>query len=81
MGMSLTPARTARLFAGLGTQQQAFPSSGRPVPLPHCPACRRRPSEIVLKADGSAVDFDECGHRFTLTRAALLAGLAAQRSV
>ncbi|MFK0125566.1 hypothetical protein ACIQSP_19905 [Streptomyces nigra] len=80
MGASLTPARAARLFADLGTQQQAFPSSARPVPLPHCPVCRRRPSSIVLKADGSAVDFGECGHRFTLARSALLAGLAAQRS-
>ncbi|MGW2284917.1 hypothetical protein [Streptomyces phaeochromogenes] len=50
------------------------------MPLPHCPACRRRPHQIVIKADGTRVDFDRCGHAFTLTREALLTRLVAQLS-
>ncbi|MFC8201350.1 hypothetical protein ACFUTV_39035 [Streptomyces sp. NPDC057298] len=81
MAILLAPARTARLFAAVAVQQQAFPSKPHPVPLPHCPACRRRPNRIVIEAYGTRVDFDRCGHVFTLTREALLAGLAAQRTV
>ncbi|MCX4906852.1 hypothetical protein [Streptomyces sp. NBC_00878] len=81
MSILLTPARTARLFAAVAAQQQAFPSKQHPVPLPSCPACRRRPQQIVIEAYGTRVDFDQCGHVFALTREALLAGLAAQRAV
>lgn len=81
MAILLTPARTARLFAAVAAQQQAFPSKQHPVPLPHCPACRRRPRQFILKADGTGLDFVGCGHTFTLTREALLAGLAAQRAI
>ncbi|TRO58545.1 hypothetical protein [Streptomyces sp. IB201691-2A2] len=81
MAILLTPARTARLFAAVAVQQQAFPSQQHPVPLPHCPACRRRPHQFILKADGTSLDFIGCGHAFALTREALLAGLEAQRAV
>lgn len=79
MGIFLAPARTAQLFAAIEAQQQ-FLTEQRPVPLPHCPACRRRPSTITIAADGSRVSFAGCGHGFRLTREALLAGLAAQRT-
>ncbi|XVV32958.1 hypothetical protein ACQPXT_01105 (plasmid) [Streptomyces sp. CA-100214] len=80
MAFSLAPARTARLFADIAAQQQQFPTPNYPVPLPCCPACRMRPLAINIKADGSRVDFNQCGHEFSLSREALLAGLRAQRS-
>lgn len=80
MALALSPARTARLFSDIASQQQTFPTQERPTPLPHCPTCRRRPNQIVLKADGTRIDFDDCGHAFTLSRAALLVGIAAQRT-
>lgn len=80
MGIFLAPARTAQLFAAIEAQQQQFLTEQRPVPLPRCPACRRRPSTITIAADGSRVSFTGCGHGFRLTREAMLAGLAAQRT-
>ena len=80
MAFSLSPARTARLFADIAAQQQQFPTEERPVPLPRCLACRQRPCSITIKADGSLVAFDQCEHRFRLTREALLEGLRAQRA-
>lgn len=89
MTRSLTPARTAQLFADLNAQQRELldeivaagpePHEAPSISLPHCPACRRRPQQIVIKSDGTRVGFDRCGHAFTLTREALIAGLAAQR--
>jgi len=86
----LSPSRTARLFTDLDDQQCDLlgelaaagpdPVEDPSVLLPHCPSCRRRPRQIILKGDGTRVDFIGCGHAFTLTREALLAGLAAQRS-
>jgi hypothetical protein len=87
----LSPTRTARLFSDLDNQQRdllaelvaAGPDrvEDPAVPLPHCPACRRRPERIVTEVYGTRIDFDRCGHVFTLTREALLAGLEAQRTV
>jgi hypothetical protein len=77
----LSVARTARLFTDLSAQQQALPSKQHPVPLPPCPACHHRSSEITLKADGTSIRFANCAHIFSLTREAFLAGLAAQRAV
>lgn len=79
--ITLQPARAARLFADLDAQQNQRPSKTRPVPLPNCPACALRPDEIVLWADGRRVTISGCGHDFSLTREALLAGLAAQRTI
>ncbi|WP_405653963.1 hypothetical protein [Streptomyces sp. NBC_00019] len=90
MTIPLSPARTARLFADLDAQQRDLldeivaagtePDEAPSVPLPRCPACWRRPRQIVIEGDGTRVDFDRCGHVFTLTRAALLVGLTAQRA-
>ncbi|MFJ2240454.1 hypothetical protein [Streptomyces sp. NPDC087859] len=90
MTIPLSPARTARLFADLDAQQRdlldEIATAGTAldetpsVPLPRCPACWRRPRQIVIEGDTTRVDFDRCGHVFTLTRAALLVGLAAQRT-
>ncbi|MGW7498616.1 hypothetical protein ACWGKA_30600 [Streptomyces luteogriseus] len=81
MAFSLAPALAAHLMADIAAQQQQFPTWESPVPLPHCPACRQRPYSITIKADGSWVGFERCGHGFLLTREALLAGLRAQRTV
>lgn len=81
MAISLSPARTARLFHDIEVQQQALLHALRPALLPQCPDCRRRPRTIVLAADGDRISFDRCGHRFALSPAALIAGLRAQRTL
>ncbi|MYR58283.1 hypothetical protein GTY54_19280 [Streptomyces sp. SID625] len=80
MASSLSPARTAQLFAGITVHQQQFLTRTPPVPLPHCPACQQTPRSITVAVSGAQVRFGRCGHLFTLTRDALLAGLRAQRA-
>lgn len=80
MPITLTTARTARHFADIEAQQQTLLATRQPAPLPHCPQCAHRLSAIGLDPDGTRIDFDSCGHRFILDRAASTAGLAAHRT-
>ncbi|APY88196.1 hypothetical protein DCW30_05740 [Streptomyces alfalfae] len=76
----LPPARAARLFADIEAQQRQFPSEQHLVPLPHCPVCATRPYEITHWAEGRTLTFSTCGHIFSLSREALVAGLVARRT-
>lgn len=89
---TLTPQQAVNLFTHLSAQQNhtlqrkvTKKELGRPIPawvhpLPHCPSCTREQSEVSIRpVDPTAVTFGACGHRFEISRPALLAGLAAVR--
>lgn len=73
--IALHPARAARLFADIEAQQKQLLRTQRPAPLPPCPNCSFRSYEIVHRADGRSLTFMDCGHVFSLSSTALLAGL------
>jgi hypothetical protein len=87
MALLLTPAQSIRLFTAIRVQQSELlhathrlGNDVRPtISLPPCLDCGRRSPSIVLSAEGDLLTFTDCGHRFTLTRPALVAGLNAMR--